>query len=173
MQPGAPAPLDAAQAAGPGLFGDLAEGDGVEPVDLFGHDGAIPAGASVAVCSLLRVGLACDAKRELEIAERYIAQRAPESNPFVASRLLAALDLYLHGVEIVITEGDGRDALLETARRAYAPTRLIAGSWAAESILDGKAPAADGRAQAYVCRGQTCSAPVTTADALLAELSEG
>ncbi|WP_428266504.1 thioredoxin domain-containing protein [Haliangium sp.] len=136
-------------------------------------DGALPSGASVAVECLLRLGMVADDRRALDVAERYLAGRAAlaKDNPFGSARLLAALDLYLHGVELVVTAGPGREELLAAARQAYAPTLLIAGDWAAPALLGGKTNAADGRAQAYVCRGQTCSAPVTEGEALRALLT--
>ncbi|MCB9572591.1 MAG: thioredoxin domain-containing protein [Kofleriaceae bacterium] len=136
------------------------------------HDGAIPAGAAVAVEGLLRLGLVAGDAAALALAERYLAQRlggAASPSPFGASRLFSALDLYLHGQTLVVTEGDGRDALLTAARRAYAPTLMIAGPWASAEVRDGKTPAG-ATARAFVCRGQTCSAPVTTPAALHALL---
>ncbi|ACY16970.1 thioredoxin domain-containing protein [Haliangium ochraceum] len=135
-------------------------------------DHAIPAGASVAVACLLRLAQVAEDKRALDIAERYLAGRVPQAgeNPFAFSRLLSALDLYLHGQVVVVSAGEGADELLAAARRVYAPARMLvpalAESWAADSLLAGKDAAADGRAQAYVCRGQTCSAPVSDAQAL-------
>lgn len=135
-------------------------------------DGAIPSGASVAVECLLRLGLVAGDDAALRIAENYLAGRAMQiaENVFASSRLLASVDCYLHGVELVVTDGEGRDDLLTAARRAHAPTLMIAGSWAGPALLEGKETAADGRAQAYVCRGQTCSAPVTDPAALRALL---
>jgi hypothetical protein len=137
------------------------------------HDGAIPSGAAVAVEVLVRLGLVAGDARALEIAERYLAGRCPLAveQPFASSRLLGALDLYLNGTEIVVTDGTGREPLLTAVRRAYAPTKIIAGAWAAPDLLAGKTPAPGGVARAYVCRGQTCSAPVTDPLALVGELS--
>jgi uncharacterized protein len=131
------------------------------------HDGAIPSGAAVAVECLLRLGLCAGDAAALDIAERYLAGRVPQTvtNPFMGSRLLAALDLYLHGIELLVSDGDGRAELLAAARRAYAPTLMVAGSWASEEIRAGKQAAA-GRAQAYVCRGATCAPPTTDPEAL-------
>ncbi len=127
------------------------------------HDGAIPSGSAVTVDNLLRLGLVAGDAAALQLAERYLAGRGAQAaeNPFASSRLLAALDLYLHGQCVVVSEGTGRDALLEAARRAYAPVRMLAGPWASAEVLAGKGPAADGAAQAYVCRGPVCSLPVT------------
>jgi uncharacterized protein YyaL (SSP411 family) len=137
-------------------------------------DGAMPSGSSVAVDCLVRLGLVSGDARALDIAERYLAGRAAQAseNPFAFSRLLAALDLYLHGIELVVSPGHGRDELLTAARRAYAPSLMIAGPWAALSLLEGRGPAADGSARAFVCRGQTCSAPVSDPRELVALLGE-
>ena len=138
------------------------------------HDGATPSGAAVAIECLLRLGQCGGSARALEVAERYLAGRAPQAagQPYMGARLLAGLDFYLNGVELVVSEGSGRAELVAAARRAYAPTLMIAGPWAPESIRGGKGAGEDGRAQAYVCRGQTCSAPVTEPDALRALLAE-
>ena len=123
------------------------------------HDSAIPSGAALATQAMLRLGLVAGDADALSLAERYLAQRltgATGTNAWATSALLAALDLYLHIKELVVTDGERRDALLAAARRVYAPTLCIAGPWAQPSILDGKL--ADGaRARAYVCTGPTCA----------------
>ena len=126
------------------------------------HDGATPSGAAVAIECLLRLGLCGGDQPSLAVAEKYLAGRAPQaaSQPYMGARLLAGLDFYLNGVELVVSEGAGRAELLAAARRAYSPALMIAGPWAPESIRSGKQPGEDGRARAYVCRGQTCSPPV-------------
>jgi uncharacterized protein YyaL (SSP411 family) len=122
----------------------------------------------------LRLGQNGGDEAALALGEKYLAQRlggAEAGSPFGLSRLYAALDLYLHGQELFVSDGEGRDALLAAARRAYAPTLQIAGAWSPASITDGKAAAPDGRARAFVCRGQTCSAPVTSPDEIAALVS--
>jgi uncharacterized protein YyaL (SSP411 family) len=137
------------------------------------HDGAIPAGAAIAVQALLRVGLVAGDADALALAEKYLAQRLTAVtgvNAWATSSLLGALDLYLHEKTVVVTEGEGREALLAAARRAYAPTLAIAGPWAQPSILDGKTPVGT-TARAFVCTGPTCAPPVTDAAALVALLA--
>jgi hypothetical protein len=137
------------------------------------HDGAIPSGAAIATQALLRVGLVAGDAAALALAERYLAQRltgATGANAWANSGLLAALDLYLHPEEVVVTDGAGRDELLAAVRRAYAPTACIVGPWAQPSILDGKVPDGE-RARAFVCSGTTCSPPVTDPAALAALVS--
>ena len=135
-------------------------------------DGAIPSGAAVATEVLIAAGRLESDAAALEIAERYLAGRSPQmtEHPYMGSRLLAALDLYLNGVELVVTGGEGREALVEAARRAFAPSRLWAGPWAAEALVAGKEPGGDGAARAYVCRGQACSAPISDPRALAKHL---
>jgi uncharacterized protein YyaL (SSP411 family) len=138
------------------------------------HDGAIPSGAAVATQALLRLGLVAGDAEALQLAETYLVQRltgVTEGNAWSASGLLAALDLYLHAKVLVVTEGDGRAALLAAARRCYAPTLCIAGPWAAPSILGDKTPAG-GAARAFVCTGPTCSPPVTEPAALVGVLRD-
>ncbi|MBA3392060.1 MAG: thioredoxin domain-containing protein [Deltaproteobacteria bacterium] len=134
------------------------------------HDGAIPSGAALAVTGLVRLGLVAGDDAALSLAEKYLVQRLTGTvavNAWATSALLAALDLYLHEKTLVVSDGPNRDALIAAARQSYAPTLMLAGPWAAPSILEGKVPAPDGAARAYVCSGQTCSAPVTTTSALL------
>ncbi len=138
------------------------------------HDGAIPAGAAVAVDNLVRLGEVAGDAAALALAERYLAQRltgAAAGSPFGASTLYLALDRLLHGQTLVASDGDGRDALVAAARAAYAPTLSIAGAWASAELLAGKGPAADGRALAYLCRGQSCAAPTSDAAALVTLIS--
>jgi uncharacterized protein YyaL (SSP411 family) len=137
------------------------------------HDGAIPSGAAIATQALLRVGLVAGDQAALALAEKYLAQRLTATtgvNAWATSALLGALDLYLHVKELVVTDGEGRTELLAAARRCYSPTLAIAGPWAQPSILDGKS-SDGGRARAFVCRGQTCSPPVTDPAELVKLLS--
>ncbi len=131
-------------------------------------DGALPAGAAVAVECLLRVGRLSGDDEALAVAERYLAARAPlaAEQPVMASRLLSALDLYLHGTEVVVAPGDGEAALWGAVRRAYAPTALLAGDFASEEIWRGKSAGERGEARAYVCRGTSCSPPTSDPAAL-------
>jgi uncharacterized protein YyaL (SSP411 family) len=120
--------------------------------------------------ALLRLGLVGGDDGALALAEKYLVQRLTGStgvNAWANSALLAALDLYLHAQVAVITEGTGRDALVRAVRGADAPTAAIAGPWASASILDGKTPALDGAARAFVCTGPTCAPPVTDPAALV------
>lgn len=128
------------------------------------HDNALPAGAAVATSVLVRLGLVAGDAGALALAERYLAQRLTTADAgasaWSTATLLGALDLYLHAKVVVVSEGHGRDGLLAAARRCFAPTLCLAGSWAQPSILEGKISDA-GQARAFVCTGPSCSPPVS------------
>jgi len=85
--------------------------------------------------------------------------------------LLNAIDLRLNAIEIVVTgEGEGADALLAVARRASPLNRVVLHAPSAVALPQ-KHPArakitAATAPQAFICVGETCSLPVTRADAL-------
>jgi hypothetical protein len=127
----------------------------------------------VAVEALLRVALLTEDGAALALAERYLGERLggdAAAAGVTTARLLGALDLYLHHQLVVVSPGAGREALVAAARAVALPTVILAGEGAAPGLRQGKTAAADGAAQAYVCRGATCSAPVRDAAALQALL---
>ena len=85
--------------------------------------------------------------------------------------LLSALDMRLNANEIaVVGEGAAADSLLHAARKLPHATRIVlharnAGALATNHPAQAKLAAVTGAA-AFVCRGQSCSLPVTTAEEL-------
>lgn len=100
-------------------------------------------------------------------------------NVFGHLSLLNALDLHLHGAEIVVTgDGEQSDALLAAARRLPHATTIIshaptADALPAEHPARNKIAASNGEAAAFVCRGQSCSLPMTEPEALAALVQHG
>jgi uncharacterized protein YyaL (SSP411 family) len=170
-----------ADADGPGFFFAPASDDlvvrGKDP-----HDGATPSGTSSMVHALLRLHAHLGQARYLEAAEETLTAFGPDAvdHPLGHANLAAAVDRYVHGpVEIVVVAEDGEgEALLDAARRAYVPNRVLlrldpnaAPGAGAGALLEGRGQV-DGRPTAYVCRGRACSLPVTDPDALTALLEE-
>jgi uncharacterized protein YyaL (SSP411 family) len=94
---------------------------------------------------------------------------------------ILAVDLLVRGsVDIVVVgEGDKARALVDSALRLYLPNRTlavldpsIAGSAQACSELAKGKHAAD-HPVAYVCRGQTCSLPISDPEDLVRALTQG
>ncbi len=143
--------------------------------DPFDH--AVPSGTSIACKVLLRLGAVADAAYGKLATEQLEALAgAAVENPFGFGQGLCVLDRLVRGsVDVVIAgaRGDARAiALASAAARHYLPNRNLiwladeAARTACAGIASGKTTAADGAPRAFVCRGKTCSLPVTTAEEL-------
>ena len=145
---------------------------------VFGDD-ATPAGNGIAARVLLRMGYLLGEPRYLAAAEATLRAAWPAlvQHPQAHVGLLAALDELLHPPQIVILRGAASaiEGWRKQLARLYAPGRLVlaipAGAADLPAALADKAARAD--PTAYVCRGSTCSAPVMSLEALLAELGGG
>ena len=140
-------------------------------------DQAIPSGGSIAALVLLKLASMADEKYG-EPAQRYLEQVAPSAldNPFAFGQTIGVLDRLVRGstdVVILGRQGDeGAEALHRTVFARYLPNRNVvwadpentASLAAAPLLTQGKAPGS--KPAAFVCRGRTCSAPVTDPDEL-------
>jgi len=139
-------------------------------------DESTPAGNAVAARALHRLGHLLGETRYLAAAERILnsgtgaIQAAPLAH---AAMLLAYLDQQ-HPLELVVLRGQG-EALQTWHRRAArdgGPERMVfaipSDSGALPPALADKTPI--GETTAYICRGTTCSAPITDPEALDAAL---
>lgn len=150
------------------------------------YDGAEPSGNSVAAEALLRLAALLDRPDYREKARRILESGAPgmAKAPMGFTRMLCALDRYLHPIREVVLVGSGdAEALRPLARVAhavFAPDAVFAGMdgasarqtefAAASPLLRGKT-AVDGKPAAYVCRAYRCDAPETDPEALRAKLA--
>ena len=138
------------------------------------YDQAIPSGQAMACLLLLRLGTLVDPTyAEPAIAELERLAAAGLENPFGLGQTLSATDRLVRGsVDVVLVgrRGDPRArALAREVFRAYIPNRNVA--WldvsdpasrdACAALAEGKEPKGEGPV-AYVCRGRTCSLPVST-----------
>jgi len=151
------------------------------------NDSATPSGTSAAATALLRLNALTGEGRYVEVAERVLqsfAEMAPRF-PQAFGELLAAMDLHIDGVQEVAIVGAASapeaETLREVIRTAYHPRTVVAflphgmvgddEVEAAVPLLQGRTPI-DGAAAAYVCRSFACRMPVTTPEALRAELAD-
>ncbi len=141
-------------------------------------DEAVPSGNGVAAFALQRLGFLLGETRYLDAAESALsaAWRAMDEYPHGHVSLLAALEEYLEHPEIVVIRGpqDEIDSWRDSAAKVYAPRRLVYAIPADETGLPGaladRAPL-DGQTVAYRCLGTHCEMPVTTWEALAAQLA--
>jgi uncharacterized protein len=145
------------------------------------YDHAVPSGASVACRALLRLGALMDARFH-EPAARAVQGLAAAAalNPGGMSGAVGLGDRLVRGTVDVVLVGPRRaeatQALAREVFRALLPDRVVAWvdradpqSVEASAILAEGKPTHD-RPVAYVCRGRTCSLPVSDPGELAKEL---
>ena len=142
-------------------------------------DEAMPSGNGIAAFALQRLGFLLGETRYLDAAERTLrfAWKAMEEYPHGHVSLLTTLEEYLHHPETILIRGekDEIEAWRDSAAKLYAPRRLVFAIDAGEEDLPGALAdrkAIDGETVAYRCVGSHCSLPLTSFEALAAEMSE-
>jgi uncharacterized protein YyaL (SSP411 family) len=148
------------------------------------HDGAEPAGSSVAVQALLRLAAYTGDERWRAAAERALRHDglALEAAPMAHSELLLGLELaHAPEREVVLTWPDEAavpEAMVAVLRRRPLPgVALLVGSSSTLARVAGIAPAAEGRepiggqTTAFVCERRACRLPVFEPAALEDELN--
>jgi uncharacterized protein YyaL (SSP411 family) len=134
------------------------------------HDGASPSGVGLMAEVLVRLFHLTGDDAWRIAAESLIRAFTGAPNALAQSPLLlAAADFLERGVVIVVTggaENPGSRALAQMALASPDPATCVLrtlgrNDWPAESPGHGKVDY-DGAAAAYVCRGRTCSLPVTS-----------
>ena len=141
-------------------------------------DEAVPSGNGIAAFALQRLGFLLGETRYLDAAERTLraSWQAISEYPHGHVSLLSALEEYLVHPEIIVIRGDSDEIARwqHTAARLYAPRRLVFGISSEARDLPGALAdraAIDGETVAYRCLGTHCEMPVTTWEALAAQLS--
>jgi uncharacterized protein YyaL (SSP411 family) len=132
------------------------------------QDNAWPSGTSESVLALARLAELTGQERYRAPVERVfrVYGQAMSQSPFGFSHLLAALEFVRRGPLAVVLAGDRQAArpLVEVAHRTYHPARTLA---FAEDVPTGQGRGPqNGQPAAFVCRNQTCDAPVVTPEAL-------
>jgi uncharacterized protein YyaL (SSP411 family) len=140
-------------------------------------DEAVPSGNGIAAFALQRLGFILGETRYLDAAERTLRAgwRAMQEYPHGHVSLLAALEEYLEHPEVIVMRGaiDEISRWQAAADRLYAPRRLVFAIGRDEHDLPGALAdrkAIDNETVAYRCLGTHCEMPVTTWEALAAQL---
>ena len=143
----------------------------------FGDD-SLPAGNAIAACSLGRLGHLLGNTHYLQAVERTLQAGWPAmlDFPHGHAALVTALDEYLTPPEIIVIRGSANEVeeWSATVNVIFAPRRLVfAIPTAAPSLPGALAERKPGKSTlAYICRGTSCSTPITSVENLAAELSE-
>jgi uncharacterized protein YyaL (SSP411 family) len=146
------------------------------------YDGAEPSASSVSVMNLTLLSHLSDHPEWTGRIERTLRLFAPRLEQIgrAVPMMAAALATYASGVQqvVIVGDGSGAEALLDVASGPYRPFSLVLAlrPETQQRFMD-VAPflsamsTVDGVAAAYVCRDFACRAPVTTPEALAAELT--
>jgi uncharacterized protein YyaL (SSP411 family) len=135
------------------------------------YDGALPSGNSVALFNLLRLAFLSDNMHYDELAEQFSKTFSAEvrESPIAHTFLLLGVDFAVGPAYNVTIVGDvieqSTKGLLDALRANYLPNALV--SVKPASKLGFGFEQIDGKATAYVCRGQTCLPPANDAHKML------
>jgi uncharacterized protein len=141
-------------------------------------DEALPSGNGIAAFALQRLGYLLGETRYLAAAERTLcaAWSGLAEFPHAHASLLNALEEYLDAPEIVVLRGPA-DEIAQwraAAARLYAPRRLVFAipddAASLPGLLAGRV-AQPGQSIAYRCKGTQCDLPVSSWEALAAQMS--
>jgi uncharacterized protein YyaL (SSP411 family) len=148
------------------------------------YDGAEPAATSVATGNLLTIAHLTGEAGALAKAEHALARYGPRVGAAarVVPMMLCALSAWHARHAQIVVVGDSHEAqreLLSELARMYQPFAIVipVTAGASQQALAGKLPfiasmtTRDGIAAAYVCRNFACRQPVTSPEALRAELA--
>jgi uncharacterized protein len=154
-----------------------------------GHDGAEPAGASVALMNALRLAAYTDDKYWRQVADTALARCLPlvEEQPLSMGEALLAVDFAAGPVqEIVLTCKTDETPLLrpfiKVLRQTFCPRRLViagdpdASPWrelATQIPWSRNKPAHARQATAYVCRSGQCELPAADPAQFAQQLASG
>ncbi len=148
------------------------------------RDGATPSGNSVQIMNLLRLKTLLADEQLGNIAQQTIAHLASKvaEAPHAYERFLTGVEFAQSGpIELAVIGGlsdERTTALLRVIRETYLPNRVLlhadpSGAQARlnSPLLRGR-ELVNGAPAVYVCRGYACRQPVTTPEALRAELEQ-
>ncbi len=142
-------------------------------------DNAVPSGNSTALFGLLRLAALTGDRALREKAEQTLGAfgKLLGESPTACPHMISALELLQESAtEIVIVgEPSGKRELLAAIHQRFIPNKIIVtddvigsgGSCEAVPLLWDKGVRNDASVAAFVCRNQTCSAPVSTANDLM------
>jgi uncharacterized protein YyaL (SSP411 family) len=141
-------------------------------------DEALPSGNGIAAFALQRLGFLLGETRYLDAAEKTLrsASKAMDDFPHGHVTLLTTLDEFVQHPEIIIVRGEEDEAARwrDSAAKLYSPRRMVFAISADAKDLPGalaeRKPLHD-QTVAYRCVGSQCSLPLTSWEALAAELS--
>lgn len=136
------------------------------------EDDATPNFQAITVHNLIRLAVVTGEDRYRDHADRLVAALVPAAaaNLFAHASLLNAIDLRLHGAEIVCV-GPDRDRFAAAALQLPFLGRIVRRLAEPDALVSGHPSHVPGVSFALVCAGQHCSLPITVPDRIAASLA--
>jgi uncharacterized protein YyaL (SSP411 family) len=137
-------------------------------------DNATPSANGLAATALVRLYALTgdDSYRERSAEVLRLLGPLVARHPMGFAQALAAVRLHHEGPTEVAVAGDGPELVAVVTAR-FRPTTVLAWGEPYDSPLGaGRGPAVAGTPRAFVCRDHACQAPVTTPEALAAQLGD-
>jgi uncharacterized protein YyaL (SSP411 family) len=141
------------------------------------HDEAVPNANGVFAEALVRLAQITENRADHERAGEVLSRLVgiARSSQLGHTSILNALDLHLRGLSILVTGNDAADLYeaalcvpyIDRSTRRLHPNEALDPSHPASALAS-----SSDKAQALVCAGQRCSLPVTTPEALAAQVAE-
>lgn len=132
-------------------------------------DGAVPTASSVGAIQFLKLAEITGREDFRKVAEKTLAaysktiKQSPQAMAWMA--YMANHQLGSHA-RLVVTAGDGRDALLSSGYHYYKPTLIRMGNQGPVAEFTLGLKPIEGKSTAYFCEGETCQSPVSSAEEL-------
>jgi uncharacterized protein YyaL (SSP411 family) len=165
-------------------FGDAQRGgffDGEARKDLVlrlkgDFDSAMPTSGSVGAMEFAKLGEITGRADLRETGRKAMAAVAGvvRESPFSLPEMVRAIDFETaKPSRLVLTPGEGREAMLRTAWSGYRRNFVVMGNTGPLDDFTRGLHGRDGKSTAYLCVGQTCRLPVTEPGKLAGLLTEG
>jgi uncharacterized protein YyaL (SSP411 family) len=135
------------------------------------YDGALPSGNSVALLNLLRLALLTGDSAYEDMASRILkvfsedVQKAPAAHTFLLLGVDFAAGPAYSVILVCADDEDGVKGMLNALKAAYQPNLVV--SLRKPSATGLGYEKIEGKATAYVCRGQTCMPPTNKIEKML------
>jgi uncharacterized protein YyaL (SSP411 family) len=135
------------------------------------YDGALPSGNSVALSNLLRLALLTGGSAYEEMDSQIIkvfsedVKRAPAAHTFLLLGVDFSVGIAYNVILVGAADEDGVQSMLNALKAAYLPNMVV--SLRQPSAVGLGYEKIEGKATAYVCRGQTCMPPTNKAEKML------
>ncbi|MGB2402984.1 MAG: thioredoxin domain-containing protein [Akkermansiaceae bacterium] len=133
-------------------------------------DGALPTASSVGAMVYLKLAEITGRGDFREVVDKTLSTTAEamKTSPYTMPWMMSVADMQLgQHARLVITQGDGREALIAACGQVFCPRLICMGGDGHVDAFSSALQAIDGKSAAYYCKDQTCQEPRCSAESLI------